>query len=196
MNFKFEDDIILESNSLLLRPISFLDSESLLPVALSDPLLLQFSPKQVYNKVLLTTYVETAITLREEKQRYTFTIFDKKSGKFAGSTAFLNIANTDDRLEIGATWIDKKLQGTGLNRLCKHLLLDYSFDKIGAHRVEFKTDERNIQSRKAIERIGGKFEGILREHTVMSDGFRRNTHCYSILKNEWQEIKTTHEHAT
>ena len=68
-------------------------------------------------------------------------------------------------------------------------MLRYVFENLGWERVEFKTDERNIQSRNAIEAIGGKLEGVLRNHTLMSDGFRRNTVCYSILKNEWPEIK-------
>ena len=100
----------------------------------------------------------------------------------------MNVSNTDDRLEIGATWIDKKYHGSGLYRQCKLLLLQYVFEDLGAHRVAFSTDERNIRSRKAIEKIGGKFEGILREHTLMYDGYRRNTCCYSILKQEWKNL--------
>ena len=67
--------------------------------------------------------------------------------------------------------------------------MSYAFDQLGFERVELKTDERNIKSRTAIEKIGGRFEGILRSHTVMSDGFRRNTVYYGILKDEWQELK-------
>jgi RimJ/RimL family protein N-acetyltransferase len=121
--------------------------------------------------------------------RYTFTVFDKTKNAYAGSTSFLNISNPDDRLEIGATWYGKEFQRTGLNRNCKYLLMQYAFDNVGAERVEFRTDERNLASRQAIEKIGGQFEGILRRHTVMYDGFRRNTVCYSILKREWNELK-------
>ena len=78
---------------------------------------------------------------------------------------------------------------TGLNRNCKYLMLEFAFEKIGAERVEFRTDERNTASRTAIEKIGGQFEGIFRSHTLMYDGFRRNTVCYSILKNEWINLK-------
>lgn len=69
------------------------------------------------------------------------------------------------------------------------MLLEYGFDKIKAERVEFKTDERNMASRQALEKIGGQFEGLLRQHTLMHDGFRRNTVCYSIIKSEWQDLK-------
>lgn len=189
MDFNFETDIILEDEYLLLKPLSIDDIDNLLGIALSDKTLLQFSPKQVYTKELLIAYIETAIASRKDQTRYSFSIFSKKDNTYVGSTAFLNISNADDRIEIGATWIGKEFQGTGLNRRCKYLLLKYAFDTMDAHRVEFRTDERNRQSRKAIEKTGGKFEGILREHTVMYDGFRRNTCCYSILRNEWDTMK-------
>lgn len=188
MNFNFEKDIVLENEILLLRPISMADIDNLLPVAIADKTLLQFSPKQIYTPALLTEYIETAISFRKEHSRYSFSIFNKAANCYIGSTAFMNVSNTDDRLEIGATWIDKKFHGSGLNRQCKQLLLQYVFEELGAHRVAFSTDERNIRSRKAIEKIGGKFEGILREHTLMYDGYRRNTCCYSILKHEWKNL--------
>lgn len=194
MNFKFEEDIILENNALVLQPISINDIDNLLAIATADKTLLQFSPKQVYTKELLTEYIETAIKLRNNNSRYSFSIFNKYENCYMGSTSFLNIFNTDDRLEIGATWIGKQFQGTGLNRQCKFLMLQYAFDVVNAYRVEFKTDERNLQSRKAIEKIGGKFEGVLRKHSIMYDGFRRNTFCYSILKPEWEIMKPSFLH--
>ncbi|MBS1627744.1 MAG: GNAT family N-acetyltransferase [Bacteroidetes bacterium] len=195
MNFEFDEDIILENDVLLLKPILIDDIENLFAIATADQTLLQFSPKQVYTKELLTEYIETAIKLRANHSRYSFTIFNKHENCYMGSTSFLNIFNTDDRLEIGATWIGKQFQGTGLNRQCKFLMLQYAFDAVNAYRVEFKTDERNLQSRKAIEKIGAKFEGVLRKHTIMYDGYRRNTFCYSILKPEWELMKPLFLHA-
>jgi len=174
MNFPFDYPIILENSKVLLRPIEQTDFQYLLPLALEDKKLL---------------YISTAIQLRETKNRYTFIVFDKLKLAYAGSTSFLNISNNDERLEIGATWYGKSFQRTGLNRQCKFLLLEYAFEILKAHRVEFKTDERNIASRTAIEKIGATYEGNLREHTLMYDGFRRNTVYYSILKNEWQNSK-------
>jgi RimJ/RimL family protein N-acetyltransferase len=189
MNFSFDEEIILENAFARLRPINKTDIDNLLPVATKDKDLLQFSPAQIYTRELLKTYVDKAVEHKISKNRYVFIVFDKTRNQFAGSTSFLNISNPDDRLEIGATWYGKAFQRTGLNRNCKYLLLKYAFDSLEAERVEFKTDERNLASRKAIEKIGGKFEGILRRHTLMSDGFRRNTICYSILKSEWPELK-------
>lgn len=189
MNFSFDEEIILENSFALLRPINKTDIDNLLPVATKDKDLLQFSPTQICTSELLKTYIDKAVENKISKNRYAFIVFDKTENQFAGSTSFLNISNSDDRLEIGATWYGKEFQRTGLNRNCKYLLLQYAFDNLEAERVEFKTDERNLASRKAIEKIGGQFEGILRRHTLMSDGFRRNTICYSILKSEWPELK-------
>ena len=138
---------------------------------------------------MLVLYIEKALNDQQNKNRYSFSIFDKKSNAYAGSTSFMNISNIDNRLEIGATWLEKKFQKTGLNRNCKYLMLSFAFDNLYAERVEFKTDERNLTSRTAIEKIGGQFEGILRSHALMSDGFRRNTVYYSILKDEWLLLK-------
>jgi RimJ/RimL family protein N-acetyltransferase len=189
MNFPFEKEIVLENTRTLLRPLQSADKSHLLKIAIAEKDLLQYSPLPIYSEELLETYIEKAIEERKNKSRYYFIIFDKKKNAYAGSTAFLNISNTDSRLEIGATWIGKEFQKTGLNRNCKYLLLNFAFDELGALRVELKTDERNTASRNAIEKIGGRFEGILRSHTLMYDGFRRNTVYYGILKNEWDGYK-------
>ena len=189
MNFSFDKEIILENTFLLVRPISENDIDNLVTVATNDKDLLQFSPTPIYTKELLKKYIDKAVDNRRNKNRYTFIVFDKIKNAFAGSTSFLNISNADDRLEIGATWYGKEFQRTGLNRNCKYLLLEYAFENLGAVRVEFRTDERNLASRKAIEKIGAQFEGILRRHTLLYDGFRRNTVCYSILKSEWSDLK-------
>lgn len=189
MNFTFDKEIILENDFTLLRPVKKPDIDNLLTVATKDKDLLQFSPLPIYTKDLLQKSIERSLENRKNKSRYTFIVFDKKRNEYAGSSSFLNISNPDDRLEIGATWYGKEFQRTGLNRHCKYLLMEYAFDDLNAERIEFKTDERNIASRRAIEKIGGQFEGILRRHTLMSDGFRRNTVCYSILKSEWAQIK-------
>ncbi|MDX5339769.1 MAG: GNAT family N-acetyltransferase [Cyclobacteriaceae bacterium] len=189
MNFSFEQDLIFENEIALLRPIREDDVENLLPVATKDTDLLQYSPYPIFTKDLLKAYVERAMENRLNQTRYTFVVFDKRAQEYAGSTSFLNISNQDDRLEIGGTWYGKEFQRTGLNRHCKYLLLEYGFDFLGASRVEFRVDERNMASRNAVEKIGGVYEGTFRSHTLLPDGFRRNTVCYSILDAEWEELK-------
>jgi N-acetyltransferase len=189
MNFPFDEEIILEDDIVLLRPLKDTDVSLLLPVASADEKLVQFSPGKIHTPELLTTYVQRAIADRKSRTRYAFIIYDKRKNAYAGSTSFMAIVDPDSRLEIGATWIGKDFQRTGLNRDCKFLLLRYCFDTLGAMRVELKTDERNKQSRTAIEGIGAKQEGILRSHMLMADGHRRNTVYYSILKDEWELLK-------
>lgn len=189
MNFPFEKEIILENTAVLLRPLKISDFNNLVNIVTADKNMFQFFPKAVYSETLLRDYIDNAMEERKNKTRYYFIIFDKKKNTYAGSTGFLNISNADSRVEIGSTWIGKDFQRTGLNRNCKFLLLSYAFEELGAERVELKTDERNMKSRNAIEKIGGKFEGILRSHTLMHDGYRRNTVYYGILKNEWEYLK-------
>ena len=189
MDLDFEKQIILENPRVLMRPLASEDFGLLIDVAAEDPDLNRFSPMQIYSPELLSQYIGNSLLERINKTRYPFIIFDKQLNAYAGCTSFMNISNKDKRLEIGSTWIGNRFQKTGLNRNCKFLLMSYAFDQLGFERVELKTDERNIKSRTAIEKIGGRFEGILRSHTVMSDGFRRNTVYYGILKDEWQELK-------
>lgn len=189
MNFPFEKKIILENSIALLRPLQMSDFGHLLDIATEDKNLLQFSPIPIYSEELLKSYIEKAMEQRTNRSRYYFSIFDKTKNTYAGSTSFLNISEVDSRVEIGSTWIGKAFQRTGLNRNCKYLLLNFAFDELNAERVELKTDERNTASRNAIEKIGGKMEGILRSHTLMYDGYRRNTVYYSILKDEWKNLK-------
>ncbi|MCM8569111.1 GNAT family N-acetyltransferase [Gramella jeungdoensis] len=189
MNFK--TSILLENERLYVQPLEIKHFNDLKPIALNHPGLLKYSPSPFGNEENLKAYIENAISERRNQRRYPFVIFDKKLNRFTGSTSFGNISIKDKRLEIGWTWLDPKVQGTGLNKSCKHLLLQYCFDQIGFERVEFKIDSRNLQSRRAVEKIGAIFEGELRSHTLMADGFRRNTVYYSILKKEWQKLKET-----
>jgi RimJ/RimL family protein N-acetyltransferase len=189
MHFPFEKEIVLENNRTILRPIQLADKNHLLKIAIEEKDLLQYSPSPIHSEELFSTYLQKALNERANKSRYYFIIFDKKENAYAGSTAFLNISDDDSRVEIGATWLGKDFQKTGLNRNCKYLLLKFAFDELRAERVELKTDERNTASRNAIQKIGGQIEGILRSHTLMYDGYRRNTVYYSILKNEWQGLK-------
>lgn len=189
VKFDFKAKIELENDHVKLDPLEWKHFELMLPIALESPDLLQFSPSGFGTENLLEEYFHSALSQKQEGLRYPFAIYDKLKGCYAGSTSYGNISSRDLRLEIGWTWIRKGCQGTGLNRQCKFLLLGYVFDNLGFERVEFKTDSRNVQSRKAIEGIGGKFEGELRSHTLMPDGFRRNTVYYSILKSEWEIIQ-------
>jgi len=191
MNFDISQNIILENERSLLRPLVPEDIEHLFPIAIKDKDLMDFSPSEIHRPELIQLYVDTAMSAKVKSIRYPFIIFDKQKNQYAGSTSFGNMSNKNSRLEIGWTWIGKEFQRTGLNRNNKFLMLRYAFEELGCIRVELKTDTRNIQSRTAMKKIGATEEGILRSHTVMSDGYRRDTIYYSILIDEWQGIKET-----
>lgn len=189
MDLNCSTDIILENKRVKLAPVNDTYFQYLLPVALSQPDLLKYSPTKFGDEAYLRNIFNQAYLARDQKSRYAFVIFDKSKNQYAGMSSFGNISNENKRIEIGWTWLGKDYQRTGLNRNCKFLMLQYAFETLEFERVEFKTDNRNTQSKTAIEAIGAKYEGTLRSHTIMTDGHRRDTVYYSILKQEWPAIK-------
>lgn len=121
--------------------------------------------------------------------RVCFTVRNRETGEVLGSTSYLEISERDRRLEIGYTWLDPRYWRTAINTECKLLLLGHAFEALGAVRVQLKTDARNERSRRAIERLGAEFEGILRCYQTRFDGYVRDTALYSIVAREWPEVK-------
>lgn len=180
---------LLQNNRVRLEPLSWNHLDALLPIALKHPTLLKYSPVHFGNKEALKSYFENIFTQIKEGTRQSYAIYDKHLGAYAGHTAYMNMSPKDQRLEIGSTWLGKEFQRTGLNRNCKFLLLQNAFEILDYQRVELKTDERNEQSKTAIKAIGAKYEGLLRSHTLMTDGHRRDTVYFSILREEWARTK-------
>lgn len=191
MELDCSQDIILENDISLLTPLKKEHHRDLLSICINQPDLLKYSPVLFGTSEYLKQYIDQAITRRASNNWYSFVIYDKLKKQFAGSTSFLNISNHDSRLEIGATWLAKDFQRSGLNRSNKFLMLEYAFEKLNCERVELKTDDRNEQSKTAIQKIGAKYEGTLRSHTLMTDGYRRDNVYFSILKSEWPAIKSS-----
>lgn len=119
-----------------------------------------------------------------------FVVIHLASGRVAGAARYLNIVPRDYGLEIGGTWYGPEFQRTAVNTECKYLLLKHAFESLGAIRVQLKTDSRNERSQKAIERIGGVKEGVLRNHMILPDGTIRHSVFYSILNSEWEAVKS------
>ncbi len=188
ITMNFNEDIILENKLVLLKPVTTEDEEGFSKIAF-DADIWKYNVFRIMNPVELQEFVNKSIEDKKRNFRYPFTIINKASGEIAGSTSYSNISIKDKRLEIGWTWLGKKIMGTGLNKECRFLLLQYAFEHLKFERVEFKTDVLNKASRRALQKIGAKEEGILRSHTLMHDGRRRDTIYYSILSNEWSGIK-------
>jgi RimJ/RimL family protein N-acetyltransferase len=125
-----------------------------------------------------------------------FAVIDLASGRVAGATRYLNIMPNDRGLEIGGTWYGTKFQRTVVNTECKYLLMTHAFEMLHAIRVQLKTDLRNTRSQRAIERIGAKKEGVLRNHMILPDGYFRHSVFYSVLDTEWPEVKRNLEAMT
>jgi N-acetyltransferase len=117
-----------------------------------------------------------------------FTSFDA-AGRVAGMTTYMNVDAVHKRLEIGSTWTAARLQRSPFNTECKLLLLGHAFEQLGCIAVEFRTHFFNQQSRAAIERLGAKLDGILRNHSRASNGTLRDTCVYSIVESEWPTVK-------
>jgi RimJ/RimL family protein N-acetyltransferase len=130
-----------------------------------------------------------AINEREKGIEYPFVIYSKPDQKIIGSTRFLDIYQYSSRLEIGGTWLMPEYWSTAVNFDCKLALLTFCFESLGTNRVQLKTQHDNMRSRRAIEKIGGKYEGIIRQHMLKDDGTFRSSAYFSILKEEWEEVK-------
>lgn len=133
--------------------------------------------------------IERRMSLGTEGTIVPFAIVDKASGKAVGMTTYMNIEAAHKRLEIGATWYRQSAQKSPLNTECKILLLRYAFENLGCNCVEFRTHAMNIQSRRAIERLGAKLDGVLRSHMIMANDTVRDTAAYSIIASEWPAVK-------
>ena len=137
----------------------------------------------------MRSYMDAALQLQREGSALPFVTLERSSGRVVGSTRFGNYDRTNCRIEIGWTWLAPAWQRTSINTEAKYLMLTHAFEHLGCVRVELKTDVLNSQSRNAILRIGAKEEGILRKHTLTWTGRYRDSIYYSILDDEWPQVK-------
>ncbi len=157
--------------------------------AAKDPVIWQFHPYDCSVRDKFDEVYSMALDEREKRNHYTFIILHKATQKIIGSTRLFDLFPRDKKLEIGFTWIVPEYWGTAVNIECKLLLLTFCFETLGTQRVQLKTDERNIRSRTAIQKIGGKFEGIFRKERILDNGYTRNSAFFSIIDDEWEEVK-------
>lgn len=189
--FDFNQNLTLEDDKVLLRPLQVSDFENLLEFSLNEPTLWKYSLVPANGHKNLEHYLKIAIDARNNKTEFPFVVFDKTKNKFAGSTRFYDINFAFKTLQLGYTWYGSEFQGTGLNKHCKFLLLQYAFEILEMERVEFRADNDNERSIAAMKSIGCKVDGVLRNNmpTYQSD-VRRDSIVLSILKSEWfDEVK-------
>jgi len=184
--FNREAEYILEDERALLRPLEATDINLLIPFAINEPDTWKFSIVSPKGEEGMRAYVSQALAARAEGKEYPFMMFDKKTGEYAGCTRFYDIQPQYQTLQLGYTWYGEKFRGTGLNKHCKFLLLQFAFETLGMERVEFRADANNARSIAAMKSLGCKVEGILRSHTPLENGLRRDSIVLSILKPEWK----------
>lgn len=155
--------------------------------AASDPELWRWTTSQVHGLDGMRRYVEAALAAQAQGTALPFVTTDAATGQVAGSTRFANAEAP--RVEIGWTWIARPWQRTALNTEAKYLMLRHAFETLGAARVELKTDALNARSRAAILRIGALEEGVLRKHAVTENGRVRDTAYFSVVDDEWPQVK-------
>ena len=172
-------DLVLQSERILLRPLEQKDLSPLLDLT-QDPTLWTYFTHDLSTLAGLEAWAAGHFA----DDRFQFVVVDQASQHYLGSTGFGNYFPRDQRIEIGWTWLGRAAQGTDINREMKSLMLQYAFNELGMLRVEFKTDVLNLPARKALLRLGATEEGILRSHTLMTHGRRRDTIYYSFLKGE------------
>ena len=134
--------------------------------------------------------IDRRLGLQEAGSMLPFTTIENATGQAVGMTTYMNIDAASKRVEIGSTWNRKRVQRGPMNTECKFMLLRHAFEELDCIAVEFRTHFFNHQSRGAIERLGAKLDGVLRNHMVMADGSFRDTCCYSIIASEWPTVKT------
>jgi RimJ/RimL family protein N-acetyltransferase len=185
MNFDLKKDYVLENEFVRLEPLKYSDYDVLLNYSENEPEIWEFNSGGANGKENLEKYIANAILQRELEKEYAFIIFDKKTQSYVGSTRFYAIFLENKTIEIGYTWYGKEFQGTGINKNCKFLLLEFAFEKLNMERVAFAANSKNFRSLNAMKSIGCVVEGVLRNCGTDANGNRIDATRLSILKNEW-----------
>ncbi|PCI85284.1 MAG: N-acetyltransferase [Hyphomicrobiales bacterium] len=182
------EDFTVKGNSVSVVPLSVQHCDDLVEAA-ADGELHRLWYTAVPKPENVVAEIERRIGLHKAGTIFAFAIVEAASGKAVGMTTYMNIEAEHKRLEIGATWCRQSVQKTPLNTECKLLLLQHAFETLDCNCVEFRTHFMNVQSRRAIERLGAKLDGVLRSHMVMANGTVRDTAVYSVIASEWPAIK-------
>ena len=185
MNFDFAANYTLENDLVRLEPLQESHFTNLFTESLQNPEIWKYSSLFAIGEENFRNYIQFALKNREKLTEYPFAVFDKRTNEYAGSTRFYDIQLSNKTLQLGYTWYGKQFHGTGLNKHCKYLLLEFAFEKMNMERVEFRADNANERSKAAMKSIGCKVDGVLRSNMIKLDGTRRDSIILSILRDEW-----------
>ena len=185
--------ITLQGRHALLEPLSLAHEQEAM-AAVQDGQLWELWYTSIPSPAAMRAEIERRLNQQAKGHMLPFAVREMKSdgtpGRLAGMTTYMNIDAPNRRLEIGSTWYRQSVQRTALNTECKLMLLTHAFEVLGCIAVEFRTHFFNHQSRKGIERLGAKLDGVLRSHQLAGSGSLRDTCVYSIIASEWPTVKT------
>jgi N-acetyltransferase len=180
--------VTLTGRHVELRPLSWDHFEDLAKISDHESIWRWYNTSG-QSREQLREWLTGIFSEQERGSAVAFATFDRATGRIAGCTRFMNIDVTNLRVEIGGTWLAPDFQRTQLNTEAKYLMFRHAFEVWGCNRVEFKTDSLNMQSRTAIARLGAKEEGTLRNHMVTYTGRLRHSVYFSVIAEEWPEVK-------
>ena len=180
--------VTLRSVRATLEPLDHRHRDDLIE-AVKDGALWQLWYTTVPEPEKMTADIDRRLALQAKGSMLPFAVIDNATAKAVGMTTYMNIDAAHRRVEIGSTWYRRAVQRTEINTQCKLMLLSHAFEALGCIAVEFRTHFFNHQSRRGIERLGAKLDGILRNHMVMPNGTLRDTCVYSIIAGEWPTVK-------
>ena len=184
----FIEPITLKGRHAMLEPLAR-EHQDALKLAAADGELWRLWYTSVPAPDRTGQYIDSALTMRELDGAMPFVVRLAATGEIVGCTRYFHVDASNRRLEIGYTWYAKRVQRSAVNTECKLLLLTHAFEVLHCIAVEFRTGFLNFQSRTAIERLGAKQDGILRNHQIMPNGALRDTVVFSIIAGEWPSVK-------
>jgi RimJ/RimL family protein N-acetyltransferase len=180
--------VTLDGSRVRLEPLDERHFEDLVRVA-QDASIFRWITNKPMDVAALRAWFDQTQAAAATGTELPFATIDRTTRRAIGSTRYMTITPEHRRLEIGWTWVGTAFQRTGANRDAKLLQLTHAFETLDAERVEFKTHARNEKSRAALTGIGATFEGVLRHHLIMADGSNRDSAYYSVLADEWPDVK-------
>ncbi|MCJ0762085.1 GNAT family N-acetyltransferase [Variovorax terrae] len=184
----FVEPVTLSARGIELVPLA-LAHEDGLRAAAADGELWNLRVTSVPEPENTRAYIEAALAMREQGQRFAFAVLEQASGTVLGTTSYHDILPAVKRVEIGYTWYAQRCQRTHINTTCKLLLLTHAFEQLSCHVVGWRTDNFNHASQRAIERLGARKDGVIRGHALRRDGTIRDTVMYSLRSGEWPEVR-------
>jgi RimJ/RimL family protein N-acetyltransferase len=185
----FIDPVSLVGRHVLLVPLAHSHHDDLVE-AVKDGELWNLWYTKIPAPEGLRAEIERRLDLQRQGSMLAFAVIEASTQQAVGMTTFMHIDAVNRRVEIGSTWYRRRVQRSALNTECKLLLLTHAFERLNCIAVEFRTHFFNMQSRAAIERLGAKLDGILRQHQFVGNGTLRDTCVYSILDREWPAVKS------